>query len=424
MMTSVHRNLDQWSDSYLRSNALAGGIDARHQFLNRNFELRAYYARTKVDGTPAAIALTQQSLVHNYQRPDDNVAFDSTRTSVSGYSAQINLAKRGGGSTLFSTGIQLLSPGFETNDVGFLSRANSKNQFFWAQYHQNTPRAFYRFWNFNVNQWTKYAWDGTRTDVGGNINTHWQLKNSWWLHFGEGVNGAAASYCDNCTRGGPAIRSDRSTWGWAGFEGDPRMTIVPYLFGNWGTGDGGRSRNWNAGPTFDFRMTTRLTASVSYNYGRSVNATQFNGNYGQIGADTTHYTVARLDQTTRSMTVRLGVTATPNLSLQIYAAPFATHGNFSDWLQIAKARAEQWTDRYRTFDGGDPGAFDFKQYRSNTVLRWEYRPGSTLYVVWAQERTQGLNGGDARTAEAGFSGLKRAHPANVFLVKGSYWLSY
>jgi hypothetical protein len=157
---------------------------------------------------------------------------------------------------------------------------------------------------------------------------------------------------------------------------------------------------------------------------RGINAAQFNGNFGVAGADTTHYTVARLDQLTRSLTMRLGVTATPNLSLQIYAAPFATRGAYSDWLEVANARAAQWTSRYRPFDGGDPGAFDFKQYRSNTVVRWEYRPGSTLFFVWAQERTIDLSGNDARAATPGLAQLTGAHPSNVFLVKGSYWVSY
>jgi hypothetical protein len=108
----------------------------------------------------------------------------------------------------------------------------------------------------------------------------------------------------------------------------------------------------------------------------------------------------------------------------VYASPFATRGAYTDWMQVANARADQWKDRYRSFENGDPGAFDFKQYRSNTVLRWEYRPGSTLFLVWAQERTQDLSGFDARNAPAGLGQLRRAHPANVFLVKGSYWISY
>jgi hypothetical protein len=423
MATNVHRNLDQWSKAFLRSDALAVGVDFRHQFLDRNYQISGYFAESQVKGSAEAIAATQLSSVHNYQRPDDDVTFDSTRTSLGGYTAQIGINKRGGGSTLFSTGVQMMSPGFEVNDVGFLSRASSKNQFFWWQYHQNTPKSFYRFWNFNVNQWTNWAWDNTRTELGGNINTHWQFKNSMWLHFGEGVNAAAPSYCDNCTRGGPALRQERALWGWAGIEGDPRRTIVPAFFTNWTNGDRGRSYNWNINPGISGRIGSRVTASVWYNYTRGVDASQFNGIFGDVGSDTTHYTVARLDQTTKSMTVRVGVTATPNLSLQVYAAPFATRGNFTNWMQVADPRADQWTSRFEPYAGGDPGAFDFKQYRSNTVLRWEYRPGSVLYVVWAQERTLSLDGDEARAASPSLGALKRGHPGNVLLIKGSYWLT-
>ena len=165
------------------------------------------------------------------------------------------------------------SPGFEINDVGFLSHASAKNQFLWFQYHENTPRGIYRYWNYNVNQWANYTWNNTRSDIGGNVNAHVQFKNSMWLHAGEGVNGAAPSYCDNCTRGGPALRQERSTWGWASIEGDPRHAIVPYVNGSWNFGDQGRSHSWNGGPAADF--ASRRAASpgrVSYNFGHSINA--------------------------------------------------------------------------------------------------------------------------------------------------------
>jgi hypothetical protein len=424
MLTNVKRNLNSWSRDFLRSDALTGGIDVRHEFLQRNYAISAYYAASNVRGSAAAIARTQLSSVHNYQRPDDDLTFDSTRTSLSGYSAQISFQKRGGGRTRGSTGFQLLSPGFEVNDVGFLSRANAKNQWLWFQVQQTNPGKFYRYWNYNINQWTNWAWDNTRTELGGNVNAHMQFKNSMWAHWGQGVNAAATSFCDNCTRGGPALRQERSFWGWGGIEGDPRPVVVPFFFLNWSRGDGGRSHNWNISPAFDYKISSRFTASLSYNYGRSVNASQFNGNFGVVGSDTTHYTVARLDQATRSLTTRISFTATPTLSLQVYAQPFATRGNYSDWLEVTNARAQQWSARYRPYDGGDPGAFDFKQYRSNTVMRWEYRPGSTLFLVWAQERTQSLGGDDARQAAAGIDQLSKAHPRNVFLIKGSYWISY
>lgn len=424
MVTSVHRNLDDWSSPYLRRNAVVGGVDARHQFLNRTFEISGNGAFSRVDGSSSAIALTQMSSVHNYQRPDDHLAFDSTRTSLEGYTGQVLLSKRGGGMTRGTAGVSFYSPGFEINDVGFLSRANSKNQFFWLQVHDERPRAFYRSWNFNVNEWVNETWEGTPNDVGGNVNTHWQMSNSLWIHAGQGVNSAVPTYCDNCTRGGPAVRQDPSFWGWAEVDGDPRRAIVPTMGLQWQRSDGGRSHDLMLMPGFQFRVASRFTGSLIYHVDHNINAAQFDGNYGVIGSDTTHYTVARLDQTTNAVTVRASFTATPTLSLQLYAQPFATRGAFTSWLQLADPRAAQWTSRYANYDGGDPGAFDFKQYRSNTVLRWEYRPGSTIYVVWAQERTSALSGNDARIAPRGLNDLEAAHPMNVFLVKGSYWISY
>lgn len=424
MVTSVHRNLDDWSSPYLRRDALVGGLDFRHQFFGRAFEISGNGAFSHVDGSADAIALTQLSSVHDYQRPDDNIVFDSTRTRLDGYTGQVLLSKRGGGMTRGTTGVSVYSPGFEINDVGFLSRANAKNQFFWFQVHDERPRAFYRSWNFNINEWVNETWDGTRNDVGGNVNTHWQMSNSLWIHAGQGINSAVPTYCDNCTRGGPAVRKDPSVWGWAELDGDPRRAIVPMVALQWQRSDGGRSHDLMLMPGFQFRVASRFTGSVTYQADHNIDATQFNGNYGIIDSDTTHYTVARLDQTTSAVTVRASFTATPTLSLQVYAQPFATRGAFSNWLQLADPRAAQWTSRYTTYDGGDPGAFDFKQYRSNTVLRWEYRPGSTIYVVWAQERTRALSGNDARGAPRGLDDLAGAHPMNVFLVKGSYWLSY
>ena len=168
-----------------------------------------------------------------------------------------------------------------------------------------------------------------------------QFKNSMWIHVGQGINarGAVVLRQLHARRSGAAPGA--STWGWLSLQGDPRRALVPYLNASYNAGDQGRSYGWNGGPSADFRVSSRVTGSVSYNVGRNVNATQPNGNYGDVGSDTTHYTVARLDQTTKSMTVRLGVTATPNLSLQVYAAPFATRGNFSDWMQVANARAER-----------------------------------------------------------------------------------
>ncbi len=425
MVTSVHRNLDGFSAPYLRREALAGGLDFRNQFLDRRFSVNGYVAASRVAGSAQAISLTQQSQVHDYQRPDGGVAFDSTRTSLGGTSAEISLNKIGGDITRFNIGYQYLSPGFEINDVGFLAQANAQNQFAWVQLAFNTPTRWYRNFRVNFNEWTNFSAVGMREDVGGNVNFNLTLPNNWFVNGGQGVDNAVLSYCATCSRGGPAVAQSPSAWGWAGVMGDARNAVVPSLFANWGSGDEGRSSNFNLNPDVSLRVASRFNTDIGVNWSHNVSAAQWYGNYGAVGSDTTHYTFARLDQKLLSVTMRLNFTATPNLSLQVYAEPFVTSGAYTDWVELADPRAASFADRYKPFalPGGLSG-FNYKQLRSNTVVRWEYRPGSVLYFVWSQDREQ--DGLDPGTFQFGrdYRNLFRAHPGNTFLIKGSYWLNF
>lgn len=424
MVTNVHRQLDQWTDAFLRRDAVAGGIDTRHEFLDRRYRISAYAAGSVVRGSAAAIARTQRNGVHNFQRTDDAVNYDPTRTSLSGTSFQFTVSKNGGGVTRFSTGYQFISPGFETNDVGFLSRADGQNQYLWYALQLRTPTKLYRQWMTNLNEWTNWTADGLRQELGGNINSHMQLKNNLWLHFGQGGNAIAPSYCDNCARGGPAIRQSTGWWGWAGVEGDSRRSIIPYFFTRWSTGDEGRSHGWGIDPSVTLKFASRFSADVGISYGHDVNDAQFYDTFGDLANDTTHYTFAHLDQQTLSVTTRLNFTATPTLSVQVYAQPFMTGGDYSNWRELADPRAAAYLSRYQPYTTGSLDDFNFRQFRSNSVVRWEYRPGSSLYFVWAQERTSTPPGTAPRfNARDDARSLFGAHPGNVFLIKGSYWLS-
>jgi hypothetical protein len=118
--------------------------------------------------------------------------------------------------------------------------------------------------------------------------------------------------------------------------------------------------------------------------------------------------------------------ASPNLSLQFYGSPFVSVGEYSDWREVVAPRHENYADRYRPFAmGGDASQndFNFKQFRSNLVMRWEYRPGSTLFMVWGQGRDQGdIDRGNFRGFRD-YQNLFSAHPSNTFLIKASYWFS-
>jgi hypothetical protein len=425
MLTNVHRDLDGFSSAYLRQDAWSGGMDFRHQFLDRRYSLAGYVAGSRVSGSPQAIAATQQSFVHNYQRPDDGLLFDSTRTALDGTSAQLSFNKLGGGITRFELGYQWLSPGFEINDVGFLGQANTQSQSLWYAFVFNNPTRLYRRFQVNVNQWTIFSAQGMREGAGGNLNWNADFHNNWSASMGENVNALVPVLCATCSRGGPAVAQSRSFNGWANVAGDNRRIIVPNLSLNWSHGDGGRSSAFAVSPGVDLRVASRFSATLGLGVRHNVDAFQWYANFGVPGSDTTHYTFARLDQHTVSLTTRLNFTATPTLSLQVYAEPFVSTGSYSDWVELANPYAASQADRYQPYSGaGAPGGFSYRQLRSNTVLRWEYRPGSVLYLVWSQGRQQ--SGADMGGFAFGrdYRELFRVHPQNTFLIKGSYWLNF
>jgi hypothetical protein len=360
--------------------------------------------------------------VHYYQRPDDDVFYDSTRTRLSGVSTGLGLSKSGG-ITRFHTGVWYKSPGLEVNDVGYMQSVNSMGQSNWFAFVFTEPKAFYRRLQVNFNQWNNWFTDGTSTGHGGNINMNSTFKNMWSAYMG--IGGETGSHCGSCLRGGPAMWEQPNVSGWAGFYADNRKPVVPGANFNFNRGDGGHSHQYSGGPFVDIRVASRFSASLGVNYARNVADRQWYANYGDVASDTTHHTVARLEQKTVSVTTRMNWTASPTLSLQLYAQPFTTGGDYSNWRRVSDPHNRTYANQFTPFtdQGSDPGGFNFKQFRSNAVLRWEYRPGSTLFLVWQQGRTQ--DGVDAGTFawSRDYRKLFSAHPENTLLVKASYWFS-
>jgi hypothetical protein len=223
------------------------------------------------------------------------------------------------------------------------------------------------------------------------------------------------------------MRQDKYISPWLSINGDDRKAIVPYFNANFQRDDGGRSHYWNFGPELDFKAMGRFSSSLSLNHSRNVDDNQWYSNYtDSTGA--THYTFAHLDQTTTSMTARLNYTFTPNASLQTYLQPFVSKGTYSNVRQLsATPRAASYDDRYAPYLDptvtSNPRAFNFKQLQSNVVYRWEYNPGSTLFVVWNQGRQGAVGAEGSNKFQGDVRDLFRLHPANTFLVKVSYWLN-
>jgi hypothetical protein len=361
------------------------------------------------------------SSVHLHQRPDGDAKFDSTRTSLSGGVVSFSLAKISG-AVRFNTYVRLASTEIELNDAGLVPLINDRSIRNNVSLRSLRPGSWYRS-SFSLieteNHWTS---GGLPSGSGLRVHTSFSMLNNWGWALTYGLSNPNRNYCTSCARGGPALRVEPGHSFQVNVSGDNRGAIIPQL--EWAVYAGDANRSWERRGSLgaDFRLSSRLSTQLSVSASERVDNQQWIANYGHFLSDTTHYTFARLSQTTVSMTARASFTASPLLTFQFYAQPFMSAGSYGDWRELNAPRAEEYDDRFRAYrTDATPGGFNFKQFNSNTVIRWEYRPGSTLFFVWQQGRTQdALNRGsfefdrDARD-------LFRSHPINTFLVKATYF---
>lgn len=442
IFTSVNRNLGEEQLDYLHKSAFTGGFDFVHKWHNRDweFDFSAYYSR--VEGNTEAITNTQKSWIHGFQRPDASyLKLDTTRTSLSGQGGKIVFSKNGG-KLKFMAATAWKSPGLELNDVGYMRQADNILEVIWVGYRIYEPFSIFRNLNLNFNQWTEWNFGGELTGPGGNVNGHTQLKNYWNLNLGANWNGVGLSATE--LRGGPALKTSgtKNIWFAFGTNDQKRLTgeaQIMLLGGN----------EKNSKQMFDCRISLGYRPSKSLKITLSPN---FNSNNDELQyvtqqdySNKTDYIFARIHQKTLSASLRVNYIITPNLSIQYWGQPFLASGKYTEFKRIADSRANNYTDRFSllnsnelayvnsdemyrvsdqagnqlyTFDQPD---FNVKEFLSNMVVRWEYLPGSTIYLVWSQTRNQSVSNGNFNFHND-LTKLFDDKPYNVFLLKMSFRL--
>jgi hypothetical protein len=427
MFTAVNRNMDRFSEPYLAAHAYVGAVDFRHRFYKNTFEVSGSLDASRVQGSRENIYATQTNSVHGYQRPDASLPLDSNRTVLNGDAEEIKFGKVGGQHLMFETAYQRRSAGFEVNDLGYLRRADQQSWNTWMGYFDRHERKLYNRFQLNNNWWQYWTTDGLPLEAAYNTNAHITLKNNWGIHFGGTLGQLGTTYDDRAARGGPAVRQDMYISPWAFINGDDRRSIVPSMSLNYFQSSGGRNHSVNLGPEVSYKVLGRFSSSMSANWSHNVTDNQWFGRFTDA-AGAPHYTFAHLDQTTTSATLRLNYTFTPVVSLQAYTQPFVSKGTYSDVRQLSSTpRAASYDDRYAAYDNpsvtSDPGGFNFKEFQSNVVFRWEYNPGSSLFVVWNQGRQGFQSVAGTNDYQGDVRDLLSLHPANTFLIKLSYWLN-
>jgi hypothetical protein len=440
VFTAVNRDLPT-NLQFLRANAYAGGVTGRHRWHKGDFQLNSFLFGSYVNGDTSAINRTQRSSARYFQRPDNGyVTYDPTRTSLSGMAGGLELTKFGGGHWRYAGVVNVRSPGFETNDLGFMQNTDQILQVAYVGYNEFRPTKHLNRWNVNVNQWMAWNFGGMRNSFAGNINGNAEFKNT--AEVWGSVNRDQQSMSESALRGGPAIVRPGKLGFNAGYESDERKKLNWWLSANYNNEDGTDGRSIGFYPGLRWRASNQIEvrANPGLNFYRA--AWQYVSKQTLNSSD--YYVFGSLDQVTTSLTLRMSYTFTNNLSLQLYAEPFISAGDFSNFREVANPRAQSFDARFRPYshitynladndyavDRDDNGTTDFtlgnpdfnyRALRSNVVLRWEYRPGSALFLVWSQGRERSADYGDYSFSRD-FDRLLGARSTNVLLIKASYGL--
>lgn len=418
MLTSTNRALGPAGDPLhqVARTAVTGGVDWDWR-VRPKYAITGFWAGSALRGDAEAIASIQETTVHSFQRPDaDHLSYDPTRTALNGDAGLISLSKISGERVRFSTNVGFKSPGFDVNDLGYQRRADTINQSNWIQFRRDRPGKHVRSFRWNLNQWSGHNFGGDRLYFGGNVNAHWVLTSNW--SFGGGFNSETRGFDDRLTRGGPGgyVPGGWNTWGY--LSSDSRKPVAFDLFMG-----GGLYHLENSFFDFNPELTFRPAGFISFSTGLGISPATRGAQWVEQDASG-EYVFGHLKQRTVSMTTRVNYTITPTLSVQIYAVPFVSAGEYTQFYRLADGRGPHFADRYAPYPAyeGNPN-FNYRSFRTTNVLRWEYRPGSSLFVVWQQGRETTADYGDFRFGRD-FGRVFGTPASNVFLVKMSYWLNF
>jgi hypothetical protein len=416
IVTSTIRRLPD-ALQFIPDRAFSGGIDFDARF-RRFYSLTGFVAASTVRGAPEAIADLQEDSRHYYQRPDaSSFSFDPTRTSLGGSSGRIGINKIGGQRVRFGSQVGFKSPGFDLNGAGFLRRADERWMLNWLSLRSDVPNRWFRSRQLNFNEYSVWNSDGDRLVNGGNVNANATFANNWEAGGGYALN--ASTLNDRETRGGPMMRFEGfdNFWSWVNTDNRRRLSLSAFNGAGW-NGHGSRFHN------YEVTVTYRPVSAITVTSGIHVDRGENNDQWTDLVTDTTdHYIFAHLSQTTVALTERLNFTMTPRLSLQLYGQPFVSGGIYNAFREIVNPRSPDYAARYAPFAYGSDPDFNVKSFRTTNVLRWEYKPGSTLFVVWQQARENDAVPRDFRFGRD-VRDIFGVAPKNVFLVKLAYWLNY
>jgi hypothetical protein len=443
IFSSVNRYLSQPYLNSITRSAYIGGFDFEHYWKERTYYVGFKTICSQIYGSRESVTSMQMNSVHFYQRSDaDYITLDTTMHTLKGHGGKIEVGRGGNGRLRFSENINWRSPGLELNDIGFLKVADilsQKSRVGWDVIDPNKLFLKYSIYLEQENAWNfggEYLFSTIGAEYESQFHSYWKII--------AGIKRMSTTLDMQILRGGPSFKLPGNMESSFGFTSDTRRK---FSFNLNVLNQSYDDHSWfiNLVPGLDYRITSALQVTAntyfSYNYYKDQYVTKVNLN------NDVRYLLSLIEQRTFGITLRLDYYITPDLSVRYYGSPFISIGKYSGFKKVISPRVNDPGMRCYPYKGDEISYdlfenkyyvdenldglpdygfnnpdFNFLQFRSNFVVRWEFKPGSNIYFVWTHGRTGTENNADVSVGKS-LSNMFKIYPNNIFLIKFNYWFS-
>jgi hypothetical protein len=421
-VSSVNR---EFSGSFLKElmheSAYQVGLDAQYYWKERNWGASGVFNLSNINGTANSLLNTQQTSARYFNRIDsDGLSVDSSLTSMTGYFGEFSIGKYGGNGLRYSFTYSEMSPEYEINDIGFLERADYRAPHYYLEYLNVDSDLFQFYWLWGE---ASHAWnfDGDMIFNYYNLSGYFQLHNFWTVFTSTGFTGRF--YNDRIARGGPTMLRPKDWNTFLQVTTDASKNIFGDISGSYRSDASGEYQiAFDVG--FNARVASNFNLKVAPGYIQSKDNDQYSFLNGFLWDPTTSVLFSSVDVNVLYTEIRADITFSPNLSLQTFVRPYYYTADFYNFKSFSESKTFNFTPIDVVTDQEYDLNYDdeFQSLQGNAVLRWEYRPGSTLFFVWQQDRTFFTSGAADFDPFGGTLETFQNDPVNIFLIKLSYWL--
>ena len=440
IITSTNRSELPDNLNFLHKSAMTAGIDFKHQWNNKNYYFEGKFIGSNVKGSEESIYRTQTSITHLFQRVDaSHLEVDPTKTSLKGTGGVFMIGKQGGGHWTYDLGFDWHSPELELNDLGFLKQADHKAQFAAVAYRSLNPKGKIRSFEMSLRQFSTYDFEGNHNRTQYAFGSEIRFMNNYAINIGGAHK--PRIYINSFLRGGPRWKFNQENYMYTFVMSDQSKKLRGFIGAIYSQAKQNNFSMFKMEAGLTYTPSDKLLFSISPEYVHNPNKTQYVTTVNYDGSY--KYILASLDSHTLMTNIRVNYTVNPKLTIQYYGQPFIFRAKYNQFKYVTNPTADNLNNRFNLYnedqiniennyysidhnldETSDYGFynpnFSTVQFRSNLVLRWEYRRGSELYFVWSQ----GLNT-FIDTSESLVDGISlglKEKPENTFLIKATFSL--